>query len=281
MSVQQTQRDSEVISLRTTSEFKNRLREWADGRGIPMSRLLEEMGELYARAEEGTQRKLSAVELLLRPHFASLERELSRAFEESEGKGNLYREEAIALREAAQGAQRRHAEEKASWEVEKQSLKEKAKAAEQTLAAEREARSVAERQAREATDTARALTTSLSEARNQMEELKGQVLGLPMLKKEHDTLVAESHKLAVERETAELSLARVKEDLLREKEALKRSDDAHRREIQALEREFEARLAKAQLDAERRHLQKFHELERQIQTLHGQVSRLPGEGANP
>jgi hypothetical protein len=94
-------------------------------------------------------------------------------------------------------------------------------------------------------------------------------------------LVAESHKLAVERETAELSLARVKEDLLREKEALKRSDDAHRREIQALEREFEARLAKAQLDLERRHLQKFHELERQIQTLHGQVSRLPVEGANP
>ena len=43
MTVQQ-QRDSEVISLRTSADFKNRLREWADTRGIPMSRLLEEMG---------------------------------------------------------------------------------------------------------------------------------------------------------------------------------------------------------------------------------------------
>jgi len=78
-------RDTEVISLRTSSDFKNRLREWADARGIPMTKLLEEMGELYARAEAGAERKMSAVELLLRPHFAALEREMVRAFEEAEG----------------------------------------------------------------------------------------------------------------------------------------------------------------------------------------------------
>ncbi len=280
MSTPQSPRDSEVISLRTSADFKNRLREWADGRGIPMSRLLEEMGELYARAEAGAERKLSAVELLLRPHFQTIERELSRAFDESEGKGNLFREEAEALRGAADRAELRHKEERAAWEIERQSLREKADTAERTLATEREARVVAERQAREATDTARALTTSLSEARNQIEELKVQVVGLPALRKERDAMSAESHKLAVERESAELSLARVREDFLREKEAVKRGDDAHSRELQAMEREFEARVAKAQLDLERSHLQKTAELERQIQTLQGQVSRL-GEGTTP
>jgi len=61
---------------------------------------------------------------------------------------------------------------------------------------------------------------------------------------------------------------------------VKRGDDAHRRELQAMEREFEARVAKAQLDLERSHLQKTAELERQIQTLQGQVSR-QGEGTTP
>jgi hypothetical protein len=69
MSTPQNPRDGEVISLRTSVDFKNRLREWADGRGVPMSRLLEEMGELYARAKAGAERKLSAVELLLRLKF--------------------------------------------------------------------------------------------------------------------------------------------------------------------------------------------------------------------
>ena len=145
MSTPQNPRDSEVISLRTSADFKNRLREWADGRGIPMSRLLEEMGELYARAEAGAERKLSAVELLLRPHFAALEREMVKAFEESEGKGNLFRDEAEALRGAAERAELRHKEEKAAWEIERQSLREKVEAAERTLVIEREARCIDEK----------------------------------------------------------------------------------------------------------------------------------------
>jgi hypothetical protein len=47
-----------------------------------------------------------------------------------------------------------------------------------------------------------------------------------------------------------------------------------------MEREFEARVARAQLDLERSHLHRTAELERQVQTLQGQVSR-QGEGTLP
>jgi hypothetical protein len=79
--------------------------------------------------------------------------------------------------------------------------------------------------------------------------------------------------LAVEKENLEMTLVRLREDLLREKEALKRSDDAHRRELLAMEREFEARVAKAQLDLDRCHIQKTFELEKQIQSLQGELAR--------
>lgn len=273
MTLSHSSRDTEVISLRTSSDFKNRLREWADARGVPMTKLLEEMGELYARAEAGAERKMSAVELLLRPHFAALERELVRAFEEAEGKGNLYREESDSLRAAVERSESRFKEERVSWEQERKALVEKAVVMDRIIQEERAVREAAERHAREATDTARALTASLSEARAQIEELRRQIVELPALKKERDHLATECRSLAVDRENKELTLARVQEDLIREKEAVRRGDDAHRREIQAMEREFEARVAKAQLDLERVHMQRITDMERQIQNLKDELAR--------
>jgi hypothetical protein len=278
MNMPQTSRDTEVISLRTSSDFKNRLREWADTRGIPMTKLLEEMGELYARTEAGAERKLSPVELLLRPHFAALEREMVKAFEDSESKGNLFREESEMFRMAAERADAQFKAERDAWSHERQILVERLQEVELVAQHERNAREAAEKQSREATDTARALTASLSEARSQLETLRAQASEIPNLKKEWEQLTIERHRLAVEKENLEMTLVRLREDLLREKELLKRSDDAHRRELLAMEREFEARVAKAQLDLDRSHIQKTIELEKQIQSLQGELARR-GDGA--
>ena len=251
MTAPQSTRDTEVISLRTSREFKDRLRDWADGRGIPMTKLLEEMGELYSRAEAGAERKLSPVELLLRPHFQTIERELVRAFEENEAKGNLFKEESDSLRIAVERLEKRQREEKLLWETDQRLLNEKIAAAEKALVAEREARIAAEQLSLEANNTARVLTNSMTEARTRLEELKFQVATLPEIKKERDELQEQLQKVAVERETAELNLARAKEDLLREKEASARSASSSARELHALEKEYEARILTLQLETEK------------------------------
>jgi hypothetical protein len=238
-------KDLEVFSVRASRGAGEKLKAWAEAEGLSQGRVLDAMFELYESRHEGVQP--STVEVLLRPMFRGIERELGRVFEEVESKGRLYAEEAEANKRRADALNCSLMEQKAAWEQERLEYQEKLSHVESELLSARTAREAAESRAREALEMGRALTTSLTEAQGRLDEVSHQMAGHAALLKERDTLNLQVQQLAMEKGMAELSLAAAREECQREREASQRSAETYRREIQALEKECEARFLKAEL----------------------------------